>query len=111
MVVYRDQKSLPEFLDEYKEYAALAAHWVLMGPSKRKTRPETGGVMRDYNMCRRVPSPIVKSITKTHFLANIAGNPHTFEYRYSSTLIRQTVLAREGVCFVFSQQVLISDWT
>ena len=79
--VCREKKSLPEFLDRYKEAPGLAMHWVLMGPNSRKTRPHTGGVMRDYSQCRKMPSAVVKSITNTYYLANVAGNPHTFEYR------------------------------
>ena len=77
----REWSSLPQFLDRYKGFPGLVMHWVLMGPSGRETRSQTGGVIRDYTWCRQHPAGIVKSITNTFYLANVAGNPHTFEYR------------------------------
>jgi hypothetical protein len=46
-------------------------------------RPETGGVLRAYTACKQEPVAVEKSIANNYYLANVAGNPHTFEYRYN----------------------------
>jgi hypothetical protein len=73
--------TLKEFLEGYKFEAALVMHWIIVGPSGRETRPQRGGLLRHYQQCRKVAARVVKSIANTYFLANIAGNPHTLEYR------------------------------
>lgn len=56
-------------------------HWVIVGPSHQESRPQEGGVLRNYRECQTQPSNVVKSIVNTYHLANMASNPHTFEYR------------------------------
>ena len=56
-------------------------HWVIVGPSHQESRPQEGGVLRNYRECQTQPSVVVKSIVNTYHLANMASNPHTFEYR------------------------------
>lgn len=59
-------------------------HWLLFGPSGRRKRPQNAGVLRSYIQCRQTATALVKSIANTYFLANIVGNPHTFEYKFVS---------------------------
>ena len=73
--------SLRAFLDGFKNEAALAVHWVLMGPSGHEARPAAGGALRHYTRCAPVAEGMLKSIANTWFLANSAANPHNFEYR------------------------------
>lgn len=73
--------TLKEFLNDYKNEPGLVLHWVIVGPSHQENRPQEGGVLRAYRECQLQPSPVVKSIANTFMLANMASNPHTFEYR------------------------------
>ena len=38
-------------LDEFKHEAALSVHWLFVGSSGRKERPESGGVLQSYPQC------------------------------------------------------------
>ena len=75
-----DQK-LPDFLNEYKDFAGLSVHWVIVGPSGQDRRPTAGGVLRNYSHCAATASPWIKTIANTFFLSNIAYHPHNFEFR------------------------------
>lgn len=81
MVLCSKDVALKQFLGDYKHESALVMHWVIVGPSHQETRPQEGGVLRAYRECQTQPSNVVKSIVNTFFLANMASNPHTFEYR------------------------------
>eukprot|EP00892_Ulva_mutabilis_P000947 jgi/Ulvmu1/10853/UM007_0027.1 len=72
---------LPDFLDAYKQYPGLSVHWVLVGPSGRRKRPASGGVLRHYPQCTGKGRHMVKTIANTFFLTNIATHPHNFEFR------------------------------
>ena len=74
---------MKEFLDDYRHQPALVMHWVIVGPSHQASRPGEGGVLRAYRECQSRPAKVVKSIVNTFLLANMASNPHTFEYRYA----------------------------
>jgi hypothetical protein len=75
------RNDLPGFLDEYKHYPGLVVHWSLIGPSGMEFRPQHGGMLRAYTECHKYTSGLVKTIANTYYVANTAGNPHTFEYR------------------------------
>ena len=77
----RPDQKLPDFLDEYKQYAGLSVHWVVVGPSGQDVRPVAGGVLRNYDHCSGRGSPWIKTIANTFFLTNIAYHPHNFEFR------------------------------
>ena len=77
---HRKNTSLKLFLDGFRNEAALGINWILVGPSHQDARPHEG-VLRSYTECVKTPHPLVKSIANTYFLANIADQPHTFEYR------------------------------
>jgi len=72
---------LKALLNDYKEHAGLAVHWVFVGPSGRETRAPTGGVLRDYTLCVREPTERVKTIVNTWFLAGTSVHPHNHAYR------------------------------
>ena len=76
----RDQK-LPQFLDAYRQEAGLSVHWVLVGPSGRRTRPPGGGVLQHYTQCAGEGRHMVKTIANTFYLANVASHPHNLEFR------------------------------
>jgi hypothetical protein len=82
----RKDVTIKKFLDDFKHQPALVMHWVIVGPSHQEHRPVEGGVLRAYRECSTKPSPVVKSIVNTFFLANMAANPHTFEYRFDFDL-------------------------
>eukprot|EP00892_Ulva_mutabilis_P000949 jgi/Ulvmu1/10855/UM007_0029.1 len=88
-----EQQRLPDFLDEYKQYPGLSVHWVLVGPSGRRNRPESGGVLRHYTQCAGKARRMVKTIANTFFLTNIATHPHNFEFRYGALPVNE--LGRE----------------
>jgi hypothetical protein len=77
--------TLQEMLDDYKEYAGLSVHWVIVGPSNRLTRPESGGVLKHYTECSGKGRHIVKTIANTYFLENISTHPHNFQFRCADT--------------------------
>jgi hypothetical protein len=81
---------LKQFLNDYKHQPALVMHWIIVGPSHQENRPAAGGVLRAYRECDVKPSPVVKSIVNTFFLANMASNPHTFEYRSAPSSSHQS---------------------
>lgn len=56
-------------------------HWVIVGPSGRHTRPESGGVLRHYHACEGKARHMVKTIVNTFYVANVASHPHNFEFR------------------------------
>ena len=92
----RPEQKLPDFLDEYKEFAGLSVHWVIVGPSGQDRRPESGSVMRTYDHCAAAPSPWIKTIANTFFLTNIAYHPHNFEFRCGPGPARR--LAKVAAC-------------
>ena len=67
-------------LDDYRLFAGLVVHWVLVGPSHRETRPEHGGVLRHYTRCGKVAQSTVKTITNTYFLESVDLHPHNFKF-------------------------------
>ena len=77
----RPEQKLPDFLDEYKEFAGLSVHWVLVGPSGQHTRPASGGVLRHYTHCAGEGSHVIKTIANTYYLSNTAGHAHNAEFR------------------------------
>ena len=82
-----EKEKLPAFLDAYRQYPGLSVHWVLVGPSGRRNRPATGGVLRHYPQCAGTGHAIVKTIANTYFLANVAAHPHNFEFRHAPTSV------------------------
>lgn len=74
-------ETLAEVLDEYKQFPGLGVHWVMFGPSDRRTRPKGGGVLRHYTRCMKKPHLHVKMIVNTFYVAHIAAHPHNFEFR------------------------------
>lgn len=68
-------------LDDYKLHAGRAVHWIFVGPSGRRDRPDAGGVLRAYDRCSRRPRTNVKTIANTYFLAGTSDHPHGFFYR------------------------------
>lgn len=77
----RSGSSLSEFLDAYRHEVGLSVHWVLVGPSGRRTRPEAGGVLRHYRRCAGEGRHMVKTVANTFYLSNVASHPHNFEFR------------------------------
>lgn len=80
MRVRRKNTTLKKFLHAFRNEAALAINWIIVGPSGLKKRP-TEGVLRSYTQCIKKKHPMTKSIANTYYLANIADQPHVFEYR------------------------------
>lgn len=73
--------TLKEILDEFKFYPALLVHWILVGPSNRKTRPERGGVLQHYQRCMKQPRPVVKAIANSFYTESVTWHPHNMVYR------------------------------
>jgi hypothetical protein len=69
-------------LNEYKDFAGLGVHWIMVGPSGRKTRPTEGGVLRHYKQCNKEPNYHVKTIINAFFVAGTTAHPHNFATRY-----------------------------
>lgn len=78
--VRRKRTTLKKYLNGFRNEAALAMNWVLVGPSHQNKRPPSG-VLRGFTECVQKGSYMVKSIANTYYLANIADQPHVFEYR------------------------------
>jgi hypothetical protein len=74
-------ETLKELLEDYREFAGLSVHWVVVGSDGRETRPTTGGVLQSYSQCAGQGRHIVKTIANTYFLRNVATHPHNFEFR------------------------------
>lgn len=77
--------SLRDFLDDYKHEAALAVHWIWVGPNGRATRPETGGVLPYYVLCGQEADAHVKAIVNSFYLEGVAVHPHNFHYQCEPT--------------------------
>lgn len=90
------QETLKDLLDDYKYFAGLLTHWVLMGPSGRETRPEAGGVLRDYTLCGQRAEGIGKTIANTHFLRRVDLHPHNFVFWCALSLKRCIFSRRRG---------------
>lgn len=80
-MLLRREETLKDLLDDYKEYAGLSVHWVIVGSGGRKTRPAQGGVLQSYRTCAGEGRHIVKTIANTYFLKNVEIHPHNFEFR------------------------------
>ena len=72
---------LKGFLDQYKHSAALAVHWVKVGPSDRETRVKEGGVLQHYTQCIPQADAHFKSIVNTWYLDGVTLHPHNFRFR------------------------------
>jgi len=73
--------TLKSLLDDFKSEAGLAVHWILMGSSGRKTRPEAGGVLRHYQQCSPNPRSFTKIIANLVFTRSvIPNNPHSVRF-------------------------------
>eukprot|EP00892_Ulva_mutabilis_P000848 jgi/Ulvmu1/10764/UM068_0054.1 len=90
VIVEKPEQKLPKFLEEYKAYAGLSVHWVIVGPSGHEMRAAAGGVLRHYTHCNAGGSPWIKTIANTYFLTNIAYHPHNFEYRDDMRSVDET---------------------
>lgn len=61
--------------------AGLSVHWIVVGPSGNRFRPEEGGVLQHYDQCIPEPSTLIKTIVNTYYLRGITVHPHNFEYQ------------------------------
>lgn len=82
----REKETLKNFLDERKHSAGIAMHWILFGSNHRETRPERGGMLRDYTRCMKKPWNLVKTIANTYFLVDAQGAPHNALFKYEIPL-------------------------
>jgi hypothetical protein len=90
-------------LDEFKFFPGLAVHWVVVGPSDRKTRPAEGGVLRHYKKCATKINTQFKMIANTFYVSHVAVHPHNFEFWCDSvTHKRQCDTACTGCLFSLS---------
>jgi hypothetical protein len=60
----------PSLQQGYEDYSALGVHWLLFGSSGHKTRPDHGGVLRNYY--KRLPlmhgqHTLIKTIANTRW--------------------------------------------
>lgn len=79
---HRKVASLKALLDEYRMEAGLSVHWITVGPSGHRFRPEEGGVLTYYDQCIPRPHAAMKTIANTYYLRGIAVHPHNFDFRY-----------------------------
>lgn len=94
-------ETLGELLQDFKEYAGLSVHWVIVGSSGRETRPAAGGVLQSYGTCAGEGRHVVKTIANTRFLENVATHPHNFEFRYAAAgfcALEAIVHCRQQAC-------------
>lgn len=80
-MLLRKEETLKDNLDDYKAYAGLSIHWVVVGSGGRMSRPATGGVLQSYDTCAGQGRHMVKTIANTYFLENVALHPHNFVFR------------------------------
>lgn len=85
----RDE-TLKELLEDFKLYAGLSLHWVLVGPNGREYRPGNGGVLRYYTRCQKRPEPTVKTIANTWFLESADRHPHNLRFKCVAPLLLVT---------------------
>ena len=74
-------KGLKKFLARYKSFGGVSAHWIVVGPSDRDTRPATGGVLPYYQKCHLQPHPAVKTIANTWYISGVCVHPHNLQFR------------------------------
>lgn len=79
--------TLKHLLNDYKWFAGLSVHWVMVGPSGRVQRPAAGGVLRHYSSCNKAPNVSVKTIANSYYVSGIKNHPHTFEFRCAVPLV------------------------
>lgn len=80
-VCSENKKGLKSFLNRYKAFGGVSSHWIVVGPSDREVRPQTGGVLPYYQKCHVQPHPAVKTIANTWYLSGICVHPHNFQFR------------------------------
>jgi hypothetical protein len=90
---------LKEYLDKWRREAALAVHWIWVGPNGRVTRPATGGVLPYYRLCSDEPAWQVKTVVNTYYLQGLATHPHNYEYLCAAALKCYPASAYRSVLF------------
>ena len=89
---------LPQFLQAYEPYGALAVAWITVGSSGHVARPE-GGVLANYFKCGQPGNPLladhVKMIVNTRYTVQAGDNPHWYA---ASCLQILAFMIRHGVC-------------
>jgi hypothetical protein len=74
--------SLKSLLNDYKYFAGLGVHWILVGPSGHKVRPFEGGALRHYKRCSKTPHIEFKLIANGFYVEKACPkHPHNFYYR------------------------------
>ena len=77
--VIKDNRSLPEFLDGYRQHPAVCLHWVMFGSNGHKTRP-AGPVIYEYTRRDAKVNAHVKPFLQPALVTR-CRNPHSWYYR------------------------------
>lgn len=94
LVVRNSQKKgLADFLDAYKHEVGIAVHWVWVGPSGRRRRPASGGVLPYYTLCSDQPSTHLKTIANMWFIEGMDVHPHNFRFRDGRTVVNENMVS------------------
>lgn len=62
----------------------VAINWRIVGPSGHETKPATGGVLDNYQVCtpwNYLENEEIKSVVNTEFALAPLSDPHTFSYK------------------------------
>jgi hypothetical protein len=78
-VVIRDNRSIGEFLSQYRSQVGVAFHWYMFGSNGHTNRPG-GPVIAEYTRRAAEPNLHVKCFIRPEYAANWR-NPHSWYYR------------------------------
>jgi hypothetical protein len=79
-LVTRDNRSIGEFLSEYRTQVGVALHWQMFGSNGHKNRPR-GPVIAEYTRRAAAPNRHVKCFVRPECIAQYR-NSHSWYYRW-----------------------------
>jgi Glycosyltransferase family 92 len=87
-VVIRDNRSIGEFLSEYRTAVSVALHWYLFGSNGHQKRP-AGPVIAEYTRRAAAPNRHVKCFLRPERVAKYR-NSHSWYYRWMRQAVTET---------------------
>ncbi len=93
-VVIKDNRSLPEFLADYRQYPGVCLHWVMFGSNGHKKRP-AGWVIYSYTRRDAKVNLHVKPFLQPTRVAR-CRNPHSWYFRGMQFAVNENFVKVSG---------------